>query len=241
MLCHAMYHYWFFGLLRERGTSTTFFHLPLSLALVLASSHGTAEFRSSQFRLLLQVCFGRSLLLFFREFHSCTCLVIFLESFLRLWPTHRHFRYLIWTFIGCWFVNVHSLASSTLSNYPKRRICQRQPLTKFYIFAVLILIALQVSDFPLELKILSLVLAEILFALHTGRCLSIFLPLALMSSFVWLVLLPKYTKSSTFVTAFPETVNEPSCWLLMHNNLVFSRLISKPTFCAVILRLLLSL
>ena len=78
------YYYYFFRLLREHRASTTFFHLPLSLALVLASSHVKPEFRSSQFRLLLQVCFGRPLLLFPCGFHSRACLVIFPGSFRRV-------------------------------------------------------------------------------------------------------------------------------------------------------------
>ena len=78
---HNSSHYFSFRLLREHKASTTFFHLPLSLALVLAFSHFKPKFRSSQFRLLLQVCFGCPLLLFPCGFHSSLCLVIFPGTF----------------------------------------------------------------------------------------------------------------------------------------------------------------
>ena len=77
---------------------------------------------------------------------------------------------------------------------------------KVWIFAELVLMTRQVSDpyrstdFTLELKILSLVVVEIEFVLHTGFKMAnawrAFLTLALMSSSVppvWLILLPMYT------------------------------------------------
>nr|KAG5699200.1 hypothetical protein BaRGS_012721 [Batillaria attramentaria] len=71
------------------------------LKLVLASSHVRPESRSSQCKLLLQVCLGRPLFLIPCGFHSSACLVMLQGSFRRVWPTHRHFRRLTWTSIGC--------------------------------------------------------------------------------------------------------------------------------------------
>ena len=136
-----IYYYYSFGLLRKHKASTTFFHLSLSLALVLASFHVKSEFRSLQLSFFLQVCFGCPSLLFSCGLHSNACLVIFSGSFRRMWPTHRHLSRLIWTFIGCWFVNVHSSAFGTLSNPLKRRIRRRKPLTKVYIFAVSVVLS----------------------------------------------------------------------------------------------------
>ena len=86
---------------------------------------------------------------------------------------------------------------------------------------------------------------EMLFAIHTGLNMAnpcrAFFSLALMCSSVppvWLILLPRYTKSSTSVTAFLETVTGPSCCLLMRSNLVFLWLIFRPAFCAVVSRFL---
>ena len=91
----------------------------------------------------------------------------------------------------------------------------------------------------LELKILSFALVAMLFVFHMGldvaNACRAFYPLALMSSSVLpvrLIMLPKYRKPSTSVTAFSETVTGFSCWFFMRSNLVFLWLILRSTFCA---------
>ena len=132
-------HHQSFPLLEKHRASTASLHLLLSLTRVLASSYVRLECLSSLCKLLLQVCLGRPLFLFPCGFHSSACLVILLGSFRRVWPTHRHFRRLIWTSIGCWFALAHRLAFGTLSNHLRCRICRRHPLTKVWIFSELVL------------------------------------------------------------------------------------------------------
>nr|KAG5714822.1 hypothetical protein BaRGS_000310 [Batillaria attramentaria] len=55
---------------------------------VLASSHVRPESRSSQCKLLLQVCLGRPLFLFPCGFHSSACLVMLQGSFRRCLSDH---------------------------------------------------------------------------------------------------------------------------------------------------------
>ena len=101
---------------------------------------------NSPVALRLHVCLGRPGFRFPWGFQSSDCLVMFAGSFLKVCPTHRHFRLLTWTAIGSCLALVHRSVLGTLSNHFTLRICRRHLLTKVCILFELLFMTLQVSD-----------------------------------------------------------------------------------------------
>ena len=119
-------HYTYFThLILLAPSSTMFLHLTLFWARALASCQVTPTLSRSCSVERLQLIFGLPCLLF-----PCACLVVFVGSFLSVWPIQLHFLLLIVVFISSCLVFFQSSLFDILLGHHTLRMYQRRLLMK---------------------------------------------------------------------------------------------------------------